>query len=141
MTNVWDDDDYLMRYGEPNVTSPYAFPWSFDNSIYLSEKLLRKALQEAGFTRIVELEYRRLPGVQQAPTPGSHDYAAGGGHRQTLTGRALLCFVDGPATGAQTSLRLGSSKLASSRILALLRRMFPRLSWWAIRKILRKPRA
>jgi len=26
MTNVWDDDEHLIRYGEPSITSNYAFP-------------------------------------------------------------------------------------------------------------------
>lgn len=140
MTNAWDDDEYLVRYGEPNVTSDFAFPWCFDNSVYLSEKLLRKSLEKAGFTRVVELEFRLPPGTQHAEARGSHDYAADGAHRQKLTGKALLCFVEGPARGAQASLRRGAYRLASSRLLALLRRMFPRLSWWAIRKTFRRYR-
>ena len=140
MTNVWDDDDYLVRYGEPNATSDFAYPWCFDNSVYFSDKLLRKALEKAGFGRMVDLEFRFPAGVQHAGARGSHDYAENGAHRQQLTGRALLCFVDGPARGAQASLRAGSRRLASSRTLALLRRAFPRLSWWAIRKLFRKYR-
>jgi hypothetical protein len=140
MTNVWDDDEYLMRYGEPNATSDFAYPWCFDNSVYLSEKLLRKALEKAGFTRIVDLEFRLPAGTQQAETRGSHDYVTDGAHRQKLSGKALLCFVDGPAAGAQASLRRGNHKLASNRTLALLRRMLPRLSWWVIRKTFRQHR-
>lgn len=140
MTNVWDDDDYLMRYGEPNAISRYAYPWCFDNSIYLSEKLLRKALQKAGFTRIVDLNFQLPASVRHAETRGSHDYATDVAHRQKLTGRALLCFVDGPATGAQVNLRLGCYRIASNRTLAWLRRMFPKLSWWVIRKTFRQYR-
>jgi hypothetical protein len=140
MTNVWDDDEYLVRYGEPNTTSDFAFPWCFDNSVYLSEKLLRKSLEKAGFTRVVELEFRLPPDTRHAEARGSHDYATDGAHRQKLTGKALLCFVDGPARGAQVSLRRGSYRLASSRPLAMLRRMFPRLSWWFIRKTMRRYR-
>lgn len=141
MTNVWDDDEYLARYGEPNVIfRDSAFPWCFDNSIYLSEKLLRKALEKAGFTRILDLEFRHPANHKQAETRGSHDYATEGTHRQKLTGKALLCFVDGPATGAQANLKLGSYRLANNRTLALLRRMFPRLSWWVIRNTFRQYR-
>lgn len=141
MTNVWDDDEYLIRYGEPNVIfRDFAFPWCFDNSIYLSEKLLRKALEKAGFTRILDLEFKRPAQHEQAETRGSHDYATEGTHRQKLAGKALLCFVDGPATGAQTDLNRGCYRVASNRTLALLRRMFPRLAWWAYRKISRRHR-
>ncbi len=140
MTNAWDDDDYLVRYGEPNATSDFAYPWCFDNSVYFSEKLLRKALEKAGFGRIVDLEFRLPAGTQHAEARGGHDYAADGAHRQKLNGKALLCFADGPARGAQASLRTGSYRLASSRTLALLRRAFPGLSWWAIRKLVRKYR-
>lgn len=140
MTNTWDDDEYLMRYGEPNATSDLAFPWCFDNSVYLSEKLLRKALQEAGFTRIVELEFRIPAGTQQTEARGSHDYASEGAHPRRLGGKALLCFVDGPARGVQASLEAASARMASNRILARLRKRFPRLSWWAMRKILRRYR-
>ncbi len=140
MTNVWDDDEYLMRYGEPNATSELAFPWCFDNSVYLSERLLRRALQEAGFTRVVELEFRAPPGTRQAETRGSHDYAREGAHAHRLQGKALLCFVDGPARGAQASLEAAGARLASNRILAGLRKRFPRLAWWAMRKIMRRYR-
>jgi hypothetical protein len=140
MTNAWDDDEYLIRFGEPNAASRYAYPWCFDNSIYLSEKLLRKALEKAGFSRIVDLKFQLPASVPHAEARGSHDYATDGAHRQKLNGRALLCFVDGPATGAQVNLTLGSHRLASNRTLALLRRMFPRLSWWVIRKTFRQYR-
>jgi hypothetical protein len=140
MTNAWDDDEYVVRYGEPNTTSDFAFPWCFDNSVYMSEKLLRKALEKAGFTRLVELEFRLPPGTRHAEARGSHDYAADGAHRQKMAGKALLCFVDGPARGAQASLRRGAYRLASNRVLALLRRMFPRLAWWFIRKTVRRYR-
>src|SRR5205814_3140946 len=49
VTNVWDDDEYVIRMGEPNQAFGHAFPWCFDNSVYLSEKLLRRCLKEAGF--------------------------------------------------------------------------------------------
>lgn len=140
MTNVWDDDEDLIRYGKPNATSEYAFPWCFDNSIYFSEGLLRKALEKAGFARMVHLEIR-LPGnVRHAEMPGSDDYSNEGGHRQKLSGRALLCFVDGPAMGPQRSLRRAGRRVESNRILAWLRRMFPWLAWWAIRKMFRRYR-
>lgn len=140
MTNVWDDDEDLIRYGKPNATSDYAFPWCFDNSIYFSERLLHKALEKAGFARIVRLEIR-LPGnVRQAETRGSDDYSNEGGHRQRLSGRALLCLVDGPATGPQRSLRRAGRRVESNRILAWLRRRFPGLAWWAIRKMFRRYR-
>jgi SAM-dependent methyltransferase len=140
MTNAWDDDEYLIRYGEPNATSDFAYPWCFDNSIYLSDRLLRKALEKAGFTRIVDLEFRLPSGTRHAEARGSHDYATSGAHHQKLAGRALLCFVDGPARGAQVDLRAGSNRLASNRTLALLRRTFPRLSWWVIRRLFRQYR-
>jgi len=107
LTNAWDDDGSLIRYGEPNAIFEYAFPWCFDNSIYLSEKLLRKTLEKAGFTRILDLEIRLPASSKQADTPGNHDYSTTGAHRQNLSGKALLCFVDGPAKGAQTDLSLG----------------------------------
>jgi hypothetical protein len=126
MTNAWDDDEYLVRYGEPNAIFPeFEFPWCFDSSIYLSEKLLRKALEKAGFTRIVKLENRSTIGIRHAETRGSHDYANEGGHRQKLTAQPLLCFVDGPATGAQASLKRGSRRPESSRTLALIRKILP----------------
>lgn len=107
LTNVWDDDEYLIRYGPPNTIFDYAFPWCFDNSIYLSEKLLRKALESAGFGRILDLEIR-LPGsCVQADTHGSDDYSMTGAYDHKLNGRALLCFVDRPAKGAQLDLKLG----------------------------------
>jgi hypothetical protein len=99
LTNVWDDDEYLIRYGEPNVIFNYAFPWCFDNSIYMSEKLLRKALEKAGFSVILDLEIRLPTTSVQADTHGSHDYSTTGRHSHSLNGRALLCFVDGPAKG------------------------------------------
>jgi Protein of unknown function (DUF1698) len=140
MTNTWDDDEYLMRYGEPNATSELEFPWSFDNSIYLSEKLLRRALAAAGFTRVVDLEFRAPPGTQQAEARGSHDYASDGAHPRRLEGKALLCFVDGPARGAQASLEVASARLSSNRLLARLRKRFPGLAWWAMRKVMRRYR-
>jgi hypothetical protein len=135
MTNVWDDDEDLIRYGKPNAASDYAFPWCFDNSIYFSERLLRAALEKAGFSRIQQLEFRLPSSIQHAEARGSHDYATEGTHRQKLNGKALLCFVGGPATGPQRSLRRAGRRPASNPILARLRRMFPRLAWWAIRKV------
>jgi uncharacterized protein DUF1698 len=135
LSNVWDDDEDLIRYGKPNATSDYAFPWCFDNSIYFTERLLRTALERAGFTRIQELELRLPPSIRHAEARGGHDYATDGAHRHKLNGKALLCFVDGPATGPQRSLRRAGRRLASNPILARLRRMFPRLAWWAIRKV------
>lgn len=132
MTNVWDDDDYVLRYGEPNATSNYAFPWCFDNSVYPSEKLLRKALEKAGFGPVVELEFRLPGGTAHAEARGGHDYADGAGHRQKLTGKALLCFASGKAA----SLHAAAFRPGANRFLALLRRMFPRLSWWFVRKVL-----
>ena len=140
MTNAWDDDEYLVRYGEPNVTSDFAFPWCFDNSVYLSEKLLRKALEKAGFTRVVELEFRLPPGTRHAEARGTHDYATEGASRRALNGKALLCFVDGPAQGAGRSLRRAGRRLESSRVLAALRRMFPRLAWWVVSRTFRRYR-
>lgn len=134
MTNVWDDDDYVLRYGEPNATSGFAFPWCFDNSVYPSERLLRKALEKAGFGEIVELEFRLPAGTAHAEARGSHDYAEAGEHRQKLRGKALLCFVSGKS---QASLRAACFRPESNRLLAFLRRMFPRLSWWFVRKVLR----
>ena len=108
VTNVWSDEDLLVRYGEPNaVFQSYAFPWCFDNSAYLSDRLLAKALEKAGFVRTENLEFRLPPSEQQTETRGAHDYATQGEHAKTLDGRALLCFVDGPARGAQKDLRLG----------------------------------
>ena len=134
MTNAWDDDDYVMRYGEPNATSNHAFPWCFDNSVYPSEKLLRKALEKAGFGPIEELEFRLPAGTAHAEARSGHDYADEGGHRQKLAGKALLCFA---SAKAQVSLDAACSRPGSNRVLALLRRMFPRLSWWFMRRILR----
>jgi len=135
MTNAWDDDDYLLRYGEPNATSRFAFPWCFDNSVYASEKLLRKALEKAGFGPIVELEIRLPAGTGHAEARGGHDYAAQGAHRQKLSGKALLCFVAGKT---QVGLHAACFRPESQRLLALLRRMFPRLAWWFVRKVLRR---
>jgi Protein of unknown function (DUF1698) len=107
LTNVWTDEDYLIRYGEPNMIFKDAFPWCFDNSAYLSEPLLRKALEMAGFVQIKDLQIRLPASESQVETPGGHDYATGVGHAKSLTGRALLCFVDGVAQGPQADLRLG----------------------------------
>lgn len=97
VTNVWDDDEYLIRYGEPNAIFDYAFPWCFDNSIYMSEKLLRKALEKAGFPRVLDLEIRLPASSVQADVRGSDDYSTTGAPAHSLNGKALLCFVDGPA--------------------------------------------
>lgn len=134
MTNVWDDEDYVLRYGEPNATSNYAFPWCFDNSVYASERLLRKALDKAGFGPVVELEFRLPAGTVHAEARGSHDYADAGEHRQKLVGKALLCFA---CAETQVSLAAACFRPGSNRVLALLRRLFPRLSWWFVRRILR----
>ena len=75
VTNVWDDDDYCMRLGAPRHVFDYAFPWCFDNSVYLSEKLLRRSLEEAGFVRVIDLETRFPKNVSHAEARGSHDYA------------------------------------------------------------------
>jgi len=135
MTNVWDDDEYLIRYGKPNAIFDFAFPWCFDNSIYLSDKLLRMALQKAGFTRIIDLEIRRPADSNQAKTRGSHDYDTASVHRQNLTGRVLLCFVDGPATGPQAKLHLGYER-AKEPLWSVLRIAFPR-TWSLLRRIFR----
>jgi hypothetical protein len=126
VTNVWDDDDLLIRYGEPNaVFHDYAFPWCFDNSNYMSERLLRLSLSRAGFTRVVDLAFRLPATAVQVEAQGRHDYAApvppaevGTAPVETgptasaepihhLIGRALLCFVDGEPRGSAADLRLG----------------------------------
>jgi hypothetical protein len=58
ITDAWDEDNYVIRMGEPNQVTDDAFPWCFDNSVYLSEKLLRRSLREAGFTRVVDIKTR-----------------------------------------------------------------------------------
>ncbi len=75
VTNVWDDDDYCMRFGSPNQVFQHSFPWCFDNSVYLSEKLLRRSLKEAGFVRVIDLETRFPKSVVHADVRGSDDYA------------------------------------------------------------------
>jgi len=84
-----------------------AFPWCFDNSVYLSDSLLRKALEMAGFARIRDLEIRLPTSETQAEIQGSHDYSTGADHPKSLTGRALLCFPDGAAQSGQADLRFG----------------------------------
>jgi hypothetical protein len=75
VTCVWDDDELLIRFGEPNQIFNNCFPWCFDNSMYMTERLLRLCLAKAGFHRVIELETRFPTTVSHAPMRGTHDYA------------------------------------------------------------------
>ena len=77
--------------------------------MYLSEKLLRRGLQEAGFVRVVDLETRFPKTVVHADARGSDDYAKEDAKppQHSMKNVVLLAFVDGPATGAAADLRLG----------------------------------
>jgi hypothetical protein len=63
----------VIRMGEPNQVTDDAFPWCFDNSVYLSEKLLRRSLREAVFTRVVDIKTRFPADVRHAHLNGTHD--------------------------------------------------------------------
>lgn len=53
---VTDDDDYCIRFGEPNkYYKSDQFPLCFDNLTRPSAKLLRKSLELMGFTKIYEI--------------------------------------------------------------------------------------
>lgn len=55
-TPVTDDDDYCIRFGEPNkYYKADKFPSCFDNNTRPSAKLLRKSLELIGFTDIYEI--------------------------------------------------------------------------------------
>ena len=98
-----------MRVGAQRQVFEYSFPWCFDNSVYLSEKLLRRSLQEAGFVRDIDLETRFPKNVTHADARGSHDYATDDAKQppHSMKCVALLALVDGPATDAAADLRLG----------------------------------
>jgi len=54
-TPVTDDDDYCIRFGEPNkYYTEDTFPYSFDNNTRPSGKLLKKSLELMGFNEIHE---------------------------------------------------------------------------------------
>jgi hypothetical protein len=54
-TPVTTDDDYCIRFGEPNkYYGADSFPLCFDNRVRPSAKLLRKSLELMGFSQIVE---------------------------------------------------------------------------------------
>ncbi len=93
ITNVWDDDDYVIRMGEPNQVFSNPFPWCFDNSVYLSEKLLRRCLKEAGFARVVDLETRFPSSGYHAEAPGRHDYESPSQAQPKPTGPSMKSFV------------------------------------------------
>jgi len=55
-TLVTDDDDYTIRFGEPNkYYKNDIFPFCFDNMVRPSLKLIYKSLELMGFTEIYEL--------------------------------------------------------------------------------------
>ncbi len=124
VTSVYDDNCYSIRYGEPNKIWRHDFPWCFDNSVYLSKNLLLKALEMAGFSKIVQLQSRLPPGTIQAKSHGYHDYddqsqgqADQTEHQPALSGVCFLAFVDGKPDRGAADLRLGygrSQSLTSS---------------------------
>jgi hypothetical protein len=55
-TAVTNDEDYCIRFGEPNKCyKADDFPFCFDNEVIPSERLLRKSLEVMGFTNIYEI--------------------------------------------------------------------------------------
>jgi len=55
-TPVTSDDDYCIRFGEPNkYYKQDSFPLCFDNIVRPSSKLLVKSLELMGFTQIIKL--------------------------------------------------------------------------------------
>ncbi|MEQ1811910.1 MAG: methyltransferase domain-containing protein [Terricaulis sp.] len=117
MTNVWDDDDLVVRYGEPNTVWGHRFPWCFDNSCYLSKKMLLRALELAGFSctevsfdmpqwvfeRVAEFNSQQAQQAQQAqPVAASLPEQTEVEPEQTklaggkLSGITLICQRVGP---------------------------------------------
>lgn len=55
-TLVSDDDEYVVRYGEPRGDYPTdGFPYCFDNMTVLSAPLMRRSLELCGFGTVVEI--------------------------------------------------------------------------------------
>ncbi len=55
-TPITDDEDYCIRFGEPNKYYKFdGFPFCFDNITRPSARLLRKSLELMGFTKINEI--------------------------------------------------------------------------------------
>jgi hypothetical protein len=108
MTNVWTDDDLVMRFGQPNaIRAGDAFPWCFDNGMYLSEKLLRTAFRLAGFHTLIEVPVSIDPAVQRRVEEVNRGLNIAnletseerGLARGTLKGLNLLALRDGPSVG------------------------------------------